>query len=114
MDKSKKSEILRSIIFLQRLIRISYQLITVTFSVCATVSDNLKQMPSTIMVIAGFDPLRDGGFEYADKLKEYGVEVTMQIYKDQFHGFYHMANVLPEALDAVKATCKSINILFDK
>ena len=22
-------------------------------------------MPSTIMVIAGFDPLRDGGFEYA-------------------------------------------------
>ena len=77
-------------------------------------SDNLKQMPPTIMVIAGFDPLRDGGFEYADKLKKFGVEVTMQIYNDQFHGFYHMANILPEALDAVKATCKSINILFDK
>ena len=60
-------------------------------------SDNLHMMPLTIIVIAGFDPLRDEGLEYADKLKSKGVEVILQNYPDEFHGFYHMNDVLPGA-----------------
>ena len=75
-------------------------------------SDNLKQMPSTIMVIAGFDPLRDGANEFSEKLKNKGVDVIDQVHSDQFHGFYHMNDVLPEASDAVNQTCHTINQLF--
>ena len=53
-------------------------------------SDNLNKMPSTIMVIAGFDPLRDGANEFSEKLKNKGVNVIDQVHSDQFHGFYHM------------------------
>jgi len=75
-------------------------------------SDNLDKMPDTVIVIAGFDPLRDGAFEYAEKLKNNNVNVITQIHMDQFHGFYHMNDVLPEANIAVKQTCNTINMLF--
>ena len=75
-------------------------------------SDNLDMMPPTIIVIAGFDPLRDEGLEYVDKLKSNGVEVTLQNHPDEFHGFYHMNDVLPGASLAVDKTCKSIKQLF--
>ena len=75
-------------------------------------SDNLHMMPPTIIVIAGFDPLRDEGLEYADKLKSNGVEVVLQNHPDEFHGFYHMNDILPGASLAVDETCTSIKQLI--
>mgnify|MGYP001238105200 CR=1 FL=1 len=75
--------------------------------------ENTDQMPTSIIVIAGFDPLRDEGFDYAKKLKDQGVKVIMQVHDDQFHGFYHMNDALPEASIAVNRTCESIKKLFD-
>ena len=74
--------------------------------------DNFDKMPVTIIVIAGFDPLRDSNFEYAQKLKDNGIKVHMQLHLEQFHGFYHMPDFLPEALDAVKQSCQVINKIF--
>ena len=75
--------------------------------------ENTEQMPTSIIVIAGFDPLRDEGFDYAKKLKNQGVKVIMQVHEDQFHGFYHMNDALPEASIAVNRTCESIKNLFN-
>ena len=75
-------------------------------------SDSLDMMPPSIIVIAGFDPLRDEGLEYADKLKSNGVEVILQNHLDEFHGFYHMNDILPGASFAVNKTCASIKQLF--
>ena len=75
-------------------------------------SDNLHMMPKTHIVIAGFDPLRDEGREYADKLKRNGVEVILQNHPDEFHGFYHMNDILPGASLAVDETCTSIKQLI--
>ena len=76
-------------------------------------SDNLNMMPPTIIVIAGFDPLRDEGLEYATKLKSKEVDVILQNHSDEFHGFYHMNDVLPGASLAVDKTCISIKKLFN-
>ena len=75
--------------------------------------DNIDKMPTTIIVIAGFDPLRDEGFEYSKKLKDNGVDVITQVHEDQFHGFYHMNDALPEASVAVNRTCDTIKDLFN-
>ena len=75
-------------------------------------SDSLDMMPPSIIVIAGFDPLRDEGLEYADKLKSNGVKVILQNHPDEFHGFYHMNDILPGASFAVDKTCASIKQLF--
>ncbi|CCQ34467.1 Lipase-esterase protein [Halorhabdus tiamatea SARL4B] len=42
--------------------------------------------PATV-VTAGFDPLRDGGVDYAERLATDGVDVTHRHYPDMIHGF---------------------------
>ena len=43
-----------------------------------------------LVVTAGFDPLRDDGFNYAAVLRAAGVEVEYRCYDDQVHGFMGM------------------------
>ena len=46
---------------------------------------------------AGADPLRDEGDEYAARLKQAGVPVTYRHFPGQFHGFFTMGKLLPQA-----------------
>jgi acetyl esterase len=45
------------------------------------------------VVTAGFDPLRDGGKAYADKLEADGVSVRYRNYEDMVHGFLTLRGV---------------------
>ena len=49
------------------------------------------------MLTAGADPLRDEGCEYAERLQEAGVSVTYKHFPGQFHGFFTMGKLLPQA-----------------
>ena len=42
------------------------------------------------MLTCGFDPLRDDGAAYADRLAEAGVDVSHVEYEDMIHGFLTM------------------------
>ena len=59
--------------------------------------ENLKGLPQAYVITAGADPLHDEGVEYRDRLKSAGVEVTYNEYPGQFHGFWTMGKLLPEA-----------------
>ena len=52
-------------------------------------------------VTAEFDPLRDEGEAYAERLKEAGVPVTAKRYDGLIHGFFGMGLVLDAAKTAV-------------
>lgn len=53
------------------------------------------------VVTAGFDPLRDEGEAYARKLADAGVEVEMQRFADQIHGFFNIVGVGRKSAAAV-------------
>jgi acetyl esterase len=57
----------------------------------------LVGLPPTYILTAGADPLRDEGCEYAARLKEAGVAVTYRHFPGQFHGFFTMGKLLPQA-----------------
>ncbi|WOC12552.1 Acetyl esterase [Gordonia sp. MP11Mi] len=49
------------------------------------------------IVVAGFDPLRDEGLEYAAALERAGVEVTLERAGGMIHGFANMGLISPTA-----------------
>jgi acetyl esterase len=62
----------------------------------------LAGLPPAYVLIAGADPLRDEGDEYAAKLKQAGVPVTYRAFPGQFHGFFTMGKLLEQANVAVR------------
>ena len=74
----------------------------------------LAGLAPAFVATAGFDPLRDEGEAYAEKLADAGADVTTKRYGGEIHGFANilgvegrprqamteMAHVLAEALDA--------------
>lgn len=61
-------------------------------------------LPSTLVLVAGHDPLADNGRRYAARLGEQGVHVVLQEFPDALHGFISLPGVSPAAEDAVQAT----------
>lgn len=59
-------------------------------------SKDLSGLAPAYVMTAGFDPLRDEGKAYADRLKEAGVPVDYVCYQSQIHGFVSMAGALDE------------------
>jgi len=59
--------------------------------------DNLAGLPPAIVITAGADPLRDEGDEFARKLAAAGVAVVHRSFPGQFHGFFTMGKLLPQA-----------------
>jgi acetyl esterase len=64
--------------------------------------ENLAGLPPTYLLTAGADPLRDEGDEFAKRLQEAGGPVTYKTYPGQFHGFFTMGKLLPQANVAAK------------
>ena len=62
---------------------------------------DLSGLPPALVITAGFDPLRDEGRQYAEKLSEAGTQSTLVCFERQIHGFVLMGRVLDEANAAV-------------
>jgi acetyl esterase len=62
---------------------------------------NHADLPPAFILTAGFDPLRDEGLHYAQKLSEAGSRATLVNFERQIHGFILMGRVLDEANVAV-------------
>ncbi len=58
---------------------------------------DLAGLPPTLVLTAGFDPLRDEGLALADALEAAGVPVRRSAYDGQIHGFFRMDAVIGEA-----------------
>jgi len=62
---------------------------------------DLSKLPPALVLTAGFDPLRDEGWQYADALSKAGVPTQCICFERQIHGFITMGRVIDEANTAV-------------
>ncbi|HWD28206.1 MAG TPA: alpha/beta hydrolase [Rhizomicrobium sp.] len=69
---------------------------------------DMAGLPPAYVVTAGFDPLRDEGRHYADKLDAAGVPVTYVNYPGMVHGFFSMRGLIPKAREAVAAAAAAV------
>jgi len=70
--------------------------------------DDLAGLPSAYIVTAGYDPLRDEGRDYADRLKNAGVPVTYANYPGMVHGFFGFQATVDAAREAVQDAGQAI------
>jgi acetyl esterase len=60
-------------------------------------ASDLSGLPPALVVTAGFDPLRDEGRAYADRLRDAGVKVEYVCSEGSMHGFINTAGAVDEA-----------------
>ena len=61
---------------------------------------DFKGLPPAFVLTAGFDPLRDEGRAYADRLIEAGVKTTYVNYPGTIHGFFSLTRFLKQGIRA--------------
>lgn len=59
------------------------------------------QLPETLVITAGFDPLRDEGAAYVDKLQTHGAVVKHLQFDDMIHAFINLEDLAKEACSSV-------------
>lgn len=69
-------------------------------------------LPPALVVTAGYDPLRDEGLLYADKLSAAGVPTQYICFERQIHGFALMGRILNEANTAVGLLAQTLREHF--
>src|SRR3954454_16330998 len=66
---------------------------------------DLSGLAPALVITAEFDPLRDEGEAYAEKLRAAGVPVEVQRYDGMIHGFFDMGPISPAAQSAIEESC---------
>jgi len=74
---------------------------------------DFSDLPPATVVTAGFDALRDEGFEYADRLESAGVDVSFVNYEAMNHGFVNLLGLVDRAHDAVDLLADDLATTFE-
>ena len=61
---------------------------------------DFKGLPPAFVLTAGFDPLRDEGRAYANRLVDAGIKTTYVNYPGTIHGFFSLTRFLKQGLKA--------------
>lgn len=64
-------------------------------------AEDVSGLPAATVITAGYDPLRDEGKAFADKLQAAGVDVSYRCYDDMIHGFVSLPVPLTASRDAI-------------
>ncbi|MBM3393340.1 MAG: alpha/beta hydrolase [Betaproteobacteria bacterium] len=82
------------------------------FRFAPLVADDLSELPPALVVVAGFDPLRDEGVDYAKRLVDAGNRVTLSNYEGMIHGFYLMGGAVDGAKRALAESASHLRAWF--
>ena len=75
---------------------------------------DLAGVAPALTITAGFDPLRDEGKAYAEKLKKAGIKSDYKCYDGTIHGFTLFPGALEAGKEALGLMVSSLKTAFGK
>jgi acetyl esterase len=84
------------------------------FRFAPLVAEDLSRLPPALVLVAGYDPLRDEGVEYAKRLIESGNRVTLANYEGMVHGFMLMGGAVDAAQHALTQSAAALKQAFSE
>lgn len=73
---------------------------------------DFSSLPQALIITAEYDPMRDEGETYAQKLKSAGVPTELKRYKGMVHGFFQMEGILDETRLAINHVGETLKTHF--
>ena len=73
---------------------------------------DLTGLPPALILTAEFDPLRDEGETFGERLKEAGVPVTISRYDGMIHGFFGLFPVIDKGKAAIRESADALSAAF--
>jgi acetyl esterase len=82
--------------------------------IAPALAKSFKGLPPALIITAEFDPLRDEGEAYGEKLRAAGVPVSVTRYEGMIHGFFSMYEVLDKGKQAIDESAGALRKAFAK
>ena len=80
--------------------------------VAPMLANDLSGLPPALVITAEYDPLRDEGEAYADRLKEAGVDATWSRYDGMLHGFFSAGTPVDKTWEAIAEAASALRVAF--
>jgi acetyl esterase len=70
-------------------------------------------LPEALVITAEFDPLRDEGERYAERMHAAGIPVQLTRYDGMIHGFFTMSGVIDQGRMAIQQSALALRTAFN-
>ena len=80
------------------------------YRVSPILAEDFSGLPAALIITAEFDPLRDEGKVYADKLRQAGVYVDYQCYAGTIHAFMSVAGAIEPGIQALDYSAEFLRL----
>jgi acetyl esterase len=76
-------------------------------------ASSLAGLPAALVITAEFDPLRDEGERYAERMRAAGTPVQFTRYDGMIHGFFAMGAVIDQGRVAIQQSAAALRAAFE-
>jgi len=75
-------------------------------------ASNFAGLPAALVITAEFDPLRDEGERYAERMRAAGTPVHLTRYDGMIHGFFAMSAIIDKGRTAIQQSAAALRTAF--